>query len=175
VSALIRSAPDTDRGPSLRPDGHLRWREQDGPLEGLEAFQPVLTIRARVDEAETSAFVRQTLQEIRAHIMERNFEVVGPPFSLCHPLSEHTVDVEAGWPVTRGHGSERIHAGAIPATLLGRHGTRINGGPEISLLGPPGGGQRPRDWHGPRPKPSEARRCGQPCLREHGNGDFCLA
>lgn len=83
-----------------------------------ETFQRVLTMRARIDEGETSTFVRRTLQEIHAFIKEGDLEVTGPPFSLCRPLPGHLVDVEAGWPVTSGQGTDRIHAGSIPATRL---------------------------------------------------------
>lgn len=85
-----------------------------------QAFQRVLTMRARVDEADTAAFVRRTLREIHAYIREQDLDVAGPPFSVCHPLPDHVVDVEAGWPVNSAHGTERIHAGAIPATQLHR-------------------------------------------------------
>ena len=78
-------------------------------------------MRARVNQAETSAFIRRTLREIRAHIKERDLEIAGPPFSLCHSLPDHAVDVEAGWPVRTAHGTERIHAGAIPASQLKLH------------------------------------------------------
>jgi hypothetical protein len=142
VADLNRSAPDSDRGPGCGVDGRLHRRRSAEALEGVEPFQKVLTMRARVDEADTSAFVRRALQEIRAHINDRNVEVVGPPFSLCHPLTKQIVDVEAGWPVRSARGTDRIHAGALPATQLGRHGRRIRG-PGISLSGPLAEGSSP--------------------------------
>ncbi len=93
-------------------------------LDDAQAFQRVLTMRARVDEAEAARFIRRSLQEIHAYITAEALEVAGPPFSVCHPLPGHVVDVEAGWPVRSAHGTERSHAGVIPATQLNRHSHR---------------------------------------------------
>jgi hypothetical protein len=82
------------------------------------AFQPVLTIRARVEEAEVPAFTRRALGEIRSYINEHHLEVQGPPFSIRRALSGHCVDVEAGWPVRGAPGTTRIHSGVLPITRV---------------------------------------------------------
>ena len=90
------------------------------PHNGTSAFQPVLTMRARVNHDDVAAFTRQALREIHAYINERHIEVEGPPFSICHPLPNHWVDVEAGWPATGVPDHGNIHTGALPVTQLRR-------------------------------------------------------
>lgn len=121
MSSLTRSPLDGETRPGRGRNGHIRGRQGEERLDGVEVFQQVLTMRAQVDQAEMAAFIRRTLQEIHAHINDLELEVAGPPFSLCHPLPGHIVDVEAGWPVSSALGTEQIHAGAIPAGHLKRH------------------------------------------------------
>ena len=120
MSSLTRSPLDGETRPGRGRNGHSRGGEES--LDGVEVFQQVLTMRAQVDQAEAAAFIRRTLQEIHAHIKDLELEVAGPPFSLCRPLPGHIVDVEAGWPVSGALGTERIHAGAIPASHLKQQG-----------------------------------------------------
>lgn len=86
----------------------------DGTPRKTDAFQRVLSIRARVDREDAARFTREALREIRSYINEAHLEVEGPPFSIAHPLPDHRLDVEAGWPIGRGHGRGRIHSGALP-------------------------------------------------------------
>jgi hypothetical protein len=88
------------------------------PHNGADAFQPVLTIRARVNQRDAAAFTRQALREIHAYINERDIEVEGPPFSICHPLPHDRVDLEAGWPARGAPDHGNIHTGALPITQL---------------------------------------------------------
>lgn len=121
MSELTRSRPDPHSRPGRNGRKHLYGRGCDESPDGIEALQEVLTMRARVDEAGTAAFLRRSLREIRAHIDEQGLEVAGPPFSRCHTLPGDIVDVEAGWPVRFALGTESIHAGTIPARQLTRH------------------------------------------------------
>jgi hypothetical protein len=90
-----------------------QWRSVAG-----NAFQPVLTIRARVPTDEVPAFTRDALQEIRAYIERHHLRAEGPPFSIRHHASSGLVDVETGWPTRGAPGSGRIHSGALPASRL---------------------------------------------------------
>lgn len=118
---LSQSMSDPDIRSRRGRGRHLHGRGFEEGLDGNEAFQQVLTMRARIDEKQSASFIREALREIHAHINEMDLEVAGPPFSLCHARREHVVDLEVGWPVTGAHGTERIHAGAIPASQLRGH------------------------------------------------------
>ncbi len=86
------------------------------------AFQPVLSIRARVEERQAPSFIRVALREIRGYIEEQGVEVQGPPFSICHPVPDHRIDVEAGWPVRGASGAGRIACREMPPGLIRRRG-----------------------------------------------------
>ena len=90
----------------------------------------VLSIHARVEEADVAAFVRDALEEIRAHIEAHHADVQGPPFSICRPVSPHTVDVEVGWPVERSPGGGRIASAVEPAVLVRRGDDHTHVGPQ---------------------------------------------
>lgn len=121
MSDLTRPGPSIENPASRGDHQHLNRSWHGQGLEGGDSFQPVLTIRARVDEAQAAAFIRSTLQEIHAYINDRQLEITGPPFSICHHLPQHTIDVEAGWPVRSANGTDRIGAGTIPTRRLGPH------------------------------------------------------
>jgi hypothetical protein len=82
------------------------------------AFRPVLSIRAEVDEADVPRFTREALTEVHDYITEQQLKVEGPPFSICRPRPHHRVDVEAGWPARGASGRRRIHSGSVPASAL---------------------------------------------------------
>ena len=86
------------------------------------AFQPVLSIRDRVEERQAPSFIREALREIRSYIEEQGIDVQGPPFSICHPVLNHRMDVEAGWPVLRASGTGRIACREMPPGLIRRGG-----------------------------------------------------
>jgi hypothetical protein len=83
-------------------------------------FQPVLSIRSRVDAEDVPSFVRDALHEIRTHIEEHHVRIEGPPFEICRPANARGVDVEVGWPVCRTHGSGRIVCRILPSALVRR-------------------------------------------------------
>ena len=87
-----------------------------------DAFQPVLSIRDRVEERQAPSFIREALREIRSYIEEQGIDVQGPPFSICHPVPNHRMDVEAGWPVLRASGAGRIACREMPPALIRRGG-----------------------------------------------------
>jgi hypothetical protein len=106
-----------------RSVGEVRVGPHRGPQHELAArlpssFQPVLTIRGSVEEAEAAGFTRRALREIRSYVTEHHLELEGPPFSICRPLPGGRVDVEAGWPVRHAVGTSRIHSGALPITRV---------------------------------------------------------
>ncbi len=96
----------------------LAHQRQRQPLDNAGAFQPVLTIRARVPKDEVPAFTREALQEIRSYIDQHHLQVEGPPFSVHHDATAERVDVEAGWPARGAPGAGRIHSGALPVSRL---------------------------------------------------------
>lgn len=100
--------PPRVRRPRYRP-AHVRHND---------TFAPVLTIRARVERDRETQFTREALREIRSYIKEQGLEVDGAPFATSHPLPDHCVDVEAGWPVRKPRGNRHIQAGALPVTRL---------------------------------------------------------
>ena len=91
-----------------------------GPPSAADGFQPVLSIRARVDRTDVPSFIRDALQEIRTYIGDHHVEVEGPPFSICDPGPLHDIDVEVGWPIRRASGAGRIACRELPAGLVRR-------------------------------------------------------
>jgi hypothetical protein len=91
-----------------------------GPPSAADGFQPVLSIRARVDGTDVPSFIRDALREIRTYIEEQHVEVEGPPFSICDPAPLHDIDVEVGWPVHRAPGAGRIACRELPTGLVRR-------------------------------------------------------
>ena len=85
-------------------------------------FQPVLSIRDRVEERQVPSFIREALREIRSYIEEQGVDVQGPPFSICHPVPNHRMDVEAGWPVRGASGAGRIACREMPPGVIRRGG-----------------------------------------------------
>jgi hypothetical protein len=82
------------------------------------SFQYVLCIRGRVDESNLPSFIRTSLREIRTHIEATHIEVVGAPFVVSRPASQGRMDVEVGWPVRNASDSGRVHAGALPISMI---------------------------------------------------------
>jgi hypothetical protein len=83
------------------------------------AGQPILSIRARVDENDAARFIRDALKDIHTYMQEHHIDPAGPPFSICQPAGQHVIDVEAGWPLERPvGGTGRIHGGSLPVMLL---------------------------------------------------------
>ena len=99
--------------PAPHPGNH-------GLPSSADAFQPVLSVRARVEESAVPSFIHDSLRDIRIHIEEHHLEVQGPPFSICHSAPSHRVDVEAGWPVRQAPAAGRICPGALPVGLVRR-------------------------------------------------------
>jgi hypothetical protein len=91
-----------------------------------DAFQPVLSVRARVQKDQVPEFIRATLHEIRGYIAANRIEVQGPPFSICRSASPNTIDVEAGWPVARARANGQIENGGLPVSWVSR-GESANG------------------------------------------------
>lgn len=102
----------------VHPPRIRRARYRPAHVRHNDAFAQVLTIRARVERGHEARFAREALREVRSYIKERELEVNGPPFAICHPLPDHCADVEAGWPVRNPRGNRHIHGGALPATRL---------------------------------------------------------
>jgi hypothetical protein len=84
------------------------------------AWQPVLTVRARIGKREESRFVADGLREIHAFMHEHDHQPAGLPFFITTSTARaETVDVEAGWPTDHAvAGADRIHSGMLPKTLL---------------------------------------------------------
>jgi len=82
------------------------------------AFQPVLSIRDRVEERQAPSFIREALREIRGYIEEHHVEVQGPPFWHRSPVAFGRLDVEVGWPVRGASGSGRIVLREMPCGLV---------------------------------------------------------
>jgi hypothetical protein len=93
-------------------------RKRSHHLPRTTAFRPVLSIRAEVDQTDVVRFTREALDEVHHYIRECDLEVEGPPFSICHHLLNHRIDIEAGWPASGAPGRRRIHAGSLPASVL---------------------------------------------------------
>ena len=95
-----------------------------------ETAQPVLSVRASVRKSEARTFIAGALHDIRLFMHEHDVEPAGPPFSICTPHGRD-LDIEAGWPTLRPLiGTNRIHAGALPPSLIGRNGKLRNGARE---------------------------------------------
>ncbi|MEM9493731.1 MAG: hypothetical protein AAGC55_31575, partial [Myxococcota bacterium] len=61
--------------------------------------QPTLTIRFQAPSAQLSAKLAEVLPAVFVHAQKSGAQMVGPPFSRYHAMTEDTVDVEAGLPV----------------------------------------------------------------------------
>jgi hypothetical protein len=113
-----------DRGPlhGRIPDDdpHDLRPHAGGPV--AEVYQPVLSIRDHVPSAETAAFTRVALREIRRYIEHRHGEIEGPPFAIRHTASTSDVDLEVGWPARNLPSAGRIGAGALPSSQVRRSG-----------------------------------------------------
>lgn len=112
--------PGHSAGPTTGEYGEANPWGQHGTTHAVEGFQPVLSIRARVEEREVPSFVHSALREIRDYIEEQHINVEGPPFSICRPIAPRGVDVEVGWPVNHGAGIGRIAGRALPTALVRR-------------------------------------------------------
>jgi hypothetical protein len=111
-SPLPRGAGATS---TIRRREHPRSRHVD---------QPVLAIRASIDERDAARFVHDALEEIHVFMHGRGLRPAGPPFTIVNRAKETgTVDVEAGWPIDRPvAGADRIHGGMLPTAIAGHCG-----------------------------------------------------
>jgi hypothetical protein len=118
----IRIEPQS--APAARPARRASIRQADD--------QPILSIRASVPKEDSEKFIADALHDIRVFMQEHHVPAAGPPFSICRSHGSK-VDVEAGWPTIRTLvGTPRIHAGAIPRSLIGPRGK-----PDSRQGGPP--------------------------------------
>ena len=81
--------------------------------------QPVLSRRGRVNVSDVPSFVRAALDELHADIERHHLVVEGPPFCIRHPLRQHEVDVEVGWPV-KSESAGRVSVCGLPRGLARR-------------------------------------------------------
>jgi hypothetical protein len=109
------------RSPS---EGQLDERQAGGPhhdpLRTRRAGQQtILSIRATINESDTTSFLEDALDAIHAYMQQHDIQPAGGPFALCRSTGENTIDIEAGWPLERpveGHG--RIQCGSLPHGLV---------------------------------------------------------
>jgi hypothetical protein len=99
---------------------HVGPRSHHPPRTRRAGQQSILSIRATINEGDTTSFLEESLDAIHAYMQERHIQPAGSPFAICRPTGEGTVDIEAGWPLERAvEGSGPIHCGSVPSALVG--------------------------------------------------------
>jgi hypothetical protein len=106
------------------------------PAPSGPGWQPVLTVRARVDKRDQRRFIANGLHAIHTFMREHDHKPAGLPFyTTTRPTGGRAVDVEAGWPTHQPvTGSGRIHSGMLPTTLVSHLRQPANEGREATDL-----------------------------------------
>lgn len=63
--------------------------------------QESIAVRGEVPRAELAAFFEDAFHQAAAQAQEAGLEIVGPPFGFYPRMPDETVEVEAGFPVSR--------------------------------------------------------------------------
>lgn len=87
--------------------------------------QPTAVIHEHVPVAELPGFFQRAFGQVSRAISGHGLAPIGPPFALYHGMPGTTVEVEAGFPVSRPlPESGAVHPGTLPGGRCA-HGTHV--------------------------------------------------